>query len=88
MKLKYFFESVDMGEEIIAVPVGENADMVNGVLKLNQSGKIIMNFLKNDITEEKIVDSLAENYTNDADNLQNYVHLVVNTLRDSGLIEE
>ena len=36
MKLKYTFEAVDMGDEIIFVPVGDKASEVHGVLKLSK----------------------------------------------------
>ena len=46
MKLKNTFESVDMGNEIIMVPVGKSAEQVQGVLKLNAEGLEIMNMLE------------------------------------------
>ena len=88
MKLKYSFEEVDMGEEIISVPVGKGAEEIHGVLKLNQEGKEILNLLKDNITEEKIVESLCNKYDNDYETLKGYVKQVINTLRKANLIEE
>ena len=62
MKLKCNFEFIDMGDETIAVPVGEGADRVKGVLKLNDTGKEILEFLRQDMAIEKIVSSLEEKY--------------------------
>ena len=39
MRLKHFFETIDMGDEIIMVPVGASAQQVHGVIKLNESGR-------------------------------------------------
>lgn len=88
MKLKNTFESVDMGNEIIMVPVGKSAEQVQGVLKLNAEGLEIMNMLEIDTTEEQMVDALAAKYENERDNLARYVQNVLNILRNAGLIEE
>ena len=88
MKLKYTFEYVDMGDGIVAVPVGRDADRIHGVLKLNKEGREILNLLENEITEEKIVDTLALQYENTRDVLAGYVHKTIDVLRSDGLIDE
>ncbi len=88
MKLKYYFESVDMGDENVFVPVGDNANELHGVLKLNSSGKEIVSFLENDTTEENIVSILSEKYGNEHETLATYVHNAIECLRKAGLIEE
>ena len=88
MKLKYTFEAVDMGDEIIFVPVGAGAAEVSGVLKLNAEGQEIADMLKVDTTPEKTVDALAAKYENDRATLAKYVSGVVAQLRDAGLLEE
>lgn len=87
MKLKYSFEDVDMGDEIISVPVGENSDQVQGVLKLNVGGREILNLLVEDTTEEEVVESLALKYENDREQLAQYVHNVISKLQKAGLLE-
>lgn len=88
MKLKYSFDSVNMGDEIIAVPVGDGAEEMHGVVKLNQSGNEIMELLKEDTTEENIINILASRYENNRKEIKEHVHLVLNKLRDAGIIEE
>ena len=88
MKLKVGFESVDMGEEIIMVPIGPNAHQIHGILKLNVSAREICDLLTNDTNEEAILSFLSEKYENDAESLKKYVHVVVDTLRNNGLLEE
>ena len=88
MKLKHTYADVDMGDGIIMVPVGKNADQVHGVLKLNKEGQEILHLLKTDTTESEIAAKLAEKYENDGEALQGYVHNAVETLRKNGLIEE
>ena len=88
MRLKYSFELMDMGNEIIAVPVGENAGQLRGVVRLNKSGAVILELLKTDTTEDEMVNILAEKYENGRSDLSLYVHTVVEKLRKDGIIEE
>ena len=88
MKLKYRFESVDMGDEIVAVPVGDGAAQVSGVLKLNTEGREILSLLEKEISEEQLVDTLAAKYENDRDTLVNYVRAVLEKLRTANLLDE
>ena len=88
MKLKYTFEMVDMGEEIICVPVGEGATKVHGVLKVNSEGREILDFLKEESTEDNIVSALAAKYENDWATLSGYVRIVLDNLRAAGLLVE
>ena len=88
MKLKFTFEMVDMGEEIICVPVGEGAAQVHGVLKLNKEGQEILELLKEETNEETIVAALAAKYENERNILTGYVRSIVENLRNAGLIAE
>ena len=88
MKLKYMFDAVDMGEEIIAVPIGDDAEKIHGVVKLNKSGHEIMEMLKEDISIDEIVEKLASKYENDKDELKDDVVHIVNILKNAGIIEE
>lgn len=88
MKLRYSFETVDVGDEIIAVPVGPKAEKVNGIIKLNKSGKEILELLKTETTENEIVDALTSQYEDNRSILTRYVHSLIETFRINGLIEE
>ncbi len=88
MKLKYEFEAVDMGDEIILVPVGDGAKKVSGVFKLNASALEIVGLLKSSTSEDSIVDALAAKYENARADLQGFVRDVLEALRDRDLIEE
>ena len=87
MKLKYAFEIVNMGEEQVAVPVGENAGNLSGVLKLNPEGAEILDMLKQDTTEDNIVNVLSTKYENDRDELGRYVHDIVRKFFEIGILE-
>ena len=53
-----------MGDEIVAVPVGENSANKNGILKLNPEGKEIFEMLMKGFSEEEIRNNLFEKYEN------------------------
>lgn len=87
MKLKYNFETVDMGDEIICVPVGVGAEEVHGVLKLNKSGEKILDLLKEETNIDRIAKKITGAYDNDPNEIYDYVRNTVDTLRKIGLIE-
>ena len=70
------------------MPVGDGADQVHGVLKLNKSGLEIVDMLKNDIKIEEIISKLTSKYKNDVDTISKYVKDIVELLRNNNLIEE
>ena len=59
MKLKCTFDFVDMGDEIIAVPIGPNSDEIGGVFKLNKEGMEILKLLNDGLSREEVIDHLS-----------------------------
>ena len=55
MKLKGTFEPVDMGDEIVMVPVGNNTGKVQGIIKLDPAGKEILDLLTAYDNEDEVV---------------------------------
>ena len=88
MRLKYTLDTVDMGEEIIAVPVGDDTEKIHGIVKLNRSGLVILDLLKNNVTIEEIVEKLDYKYDNSREELEEYVKNVIETLENAGIIED
>ena len=88
MKLKCAFETVNMGDEIVLVPVGERATEVRGVLKLNPEGYEILSLIEKAYSKDQIIDILTTKYENNRAILTNYVNTVLNTLRDADLLDE
>lgn len=88
MKLFCDFELMDMGDEYVAVPIGDKASQVRGVVKLNKSGVEIFNLLKKETTEDDIINTIANKYDNDRTTISKYVHALIETLRKDGLIAD
>ena len=88
MKLKYDFETVELGDDYVSVPIGERSNTFHGVIKLNKEGMEIFNLLKTDISEESIVNILASKYENNRETISDYVSQAIKRLREIGVIEE
>lgn len=88
MKLKYTLEFVEMGNEIVAVPLGKNSEEVKGILKLNKEGLEILKMMTAHFESEDIIDALSLKYDNDRNELKRYVDEIVETLQNAGIVEE
>jgi len=62
LRLKYRFETMELEGETIVVPVGENVDQFRGVVKLNETAAFIFNLLKEETSEEAIVDAVEKEF--------------------------
>lgn len=87
-KLKYKFEKLELDGNIIAVPIGENASQFRGVIKLNDTGAKILDMLKDDVSEEKIIEELATQYHVPFEKLSSDVRRCVGIFQERGMLIE
>lgn len=88
MKLKYTFEMMEIDDQPMAVPVGDGADELHGILKLNKSAAAIIELLKEDITEDQIVEKMLERFDGDEQEIRACVHDYLAELNETGLLEQ
>lgn len=86
MKAKYTFEIMEIDDQMMAVPVGEEADELHGILKLNESAAAILELLKEETSEEEIVQKLLEKYESSEEELKSYVHDYLTELEEAGIL--
>ena len=86
MKLKYRFEMMSLEDQMVAIPVGEEAGEFLGVVKLNETAAFIFNLLKDEITEETIIDALDKVYNVPREKLTNDVRRAINEFQEKGLL--
>lgn len=86
MHLKYTFETMELDDRSVAVPVGPGANDFHGILKLNETAVFILNLLKNEITEEEIVEAMEKEYNVSRDVLAADVHRYVSDFMEKGLL--
>ena len=86
MKFKYDLDMIDMGDKIIAVPVGDGSDEILGVFKLNKAGKEILSLLKTFNSEEAVVRELEKKYDGSTKDIEQYVHGFILKLQELGVV--
>ena len=86
MHLKYYFELVELGDEIVAVPVGNDAHECGGIITLNEVSAYIFELLKEDITEEAIVRAIRMKYSAPESVVLKDVKRIIKNINDDGLL--
>ncbi len=86
MKLKYTYEIMEIDDQLMAIPVGDSADETHSILKLNESAAAILGLLKDDLTEEEIIQKLLEDYDSSEEELRNSVYEYTKQLKEAGLV--
>ena len=87
MKAKYSFEMMDLDDGLVAVPVGNGAENFHGVLRVNETAAAVLKLLKQETTEEQIVDSLKQEYSGNQTEITAYVHEFIRKLIEEGIVE-
>lgn len=88
MRIKIQFELTELGDEIIAVPVGENMNEYNGVVRLNETASFIFKLMQNETSEEAIVQAMERKYKVAHEVLVKDVHKYIEDFRERGLLAE
>lgn len=88
MHVKNSLETMELDDQIIAVPVGELATEYHGVLKLNETGAFLLELLKEETTEEALTAALAKEYSVSNDQLAEDVHSYLALFREKGFLAE
>lgn len=88
MKIVEGFILRKVGKEQVVVAIGKASAMLNGLIKLNTSGVMLWNLLKNGAEESQLVQALQNEYGISQDQAQQDVRAFLKTLRNVGCIEE
>jgi len=86
MKCKVELVITEIGDERMAVPVGDGAENLHCVLRVNETAQEILNCLQEDTTEEAIVEHLFSLYDAPKEQLLADVRKLVNQLKEYGLL--
>lgn len=88
MKLKQNFETLELDDNVIAVPIGDGSwsKAFHGVIKLNETAAIIFELLQKGTAEEQIVDVLAQKYDVPREILTNDVTKCLESFRENGIL--
>ncbi len=86
MKLKPGFITHNVGNEQMMVAAGPAAKVFHGLVRSNETAAFIINCLKNETTEEAIVDAMLAQYEAPRETIAQDVHRVVEQLREIGAL--
>ena len=75
-----------MSDKYLLVPTGKTVDVFNGVIKMNETSKIIYDAIKLEKKKEDIVDELINKYQISNEDSILYVEEVVNKLKEIGVL--
>ena len=88
MKNKYKYEIMEIADDLMAVPINDDASDFRGVIKANGITADIIRLLENEISEEGIIAELQKEYDATKEQITESVHKVLDTLRTEGLLIE
>lgn len=88
MKLKDGFILREVAGNYVVVAVGKRTKEFNGVINLSESAADIWKLLKENTTEDEIIQKMQEMYDAEKEVLSQGVKTFVGKLREAGLIEE
>ena len=88
MKIKKGFVLRDLAGQYVVVPVGAASKKFNGIIYLNETGSFLFNELKNNLTEEELVNHMLEACDIDEVTARNDVKEFIENLRKAKLLDE
>ena len=88
MKLKYTLETMELDDELVAVPVGGNANEFHGILKVNETAAAILKLLAEETSEAQVIASIQKQFTGDPAEIAAAVKAYLAEVREAGLLAE
>jgi len=88
MKIKHGYILRNVASETIVVPTQEAAINFNGILTLNESGKLLWERLSQGATEAELLEMLMEHYDVQEKEAQSDIELFLDKLRAQHILED
>lgn len=87
MRLKSGFVLEEVGGTFLAVAVGERAEELKALIKLNSTGAFLWKILaQRDVSEDELVEALLEEYEVTPEVAKNSVQSFVKAISEGGLL--
>lgn len=87
MKLKESFEIIDIGDETIITPIGEEMQAFNGVAITSDAAAFIIKQLRNDRTIDELQELLEREFDISSSSARRDILIFIDEIRDMGLLE-
>ena len=88
MKLHGEFILRQVMDDVLAIPVGQTALNMNGMILLNDVSKVIWNCLKEETSVDAIVNAVTDAFEVSAEEAELDIQEFLNKMRNAGLLEE
>ena len=89
MKIKKDYVIKTVGEDIVVVPIKDEAVRFNGIISLNKTGQFLFKTLQNyDLGEEDLLKIVTEKYDVDSERAKKDIHKFIQKCKYNGLIDE
>lgn len=86
MKLKDGVVITNVDNSYILVDTSSNDDRFNGIIKLNDTGKAMCDFLNEDLSFEELVNKMLEKYDVEKDVLEKDISNTLEKLKEKGIV--
>lgn len=87
MKIDHGYKLMNIAGENIVVAVGAKNVNFNKMISLNDSGAFLWQQLQEDMTEEKLMHVILEEYEIDEKKAADDIRRFINMLKDAGMLE-
>ena len=87
MKIKSGFVIREIAGQSVVVALGEASKSFNGIIKLNETGRIIWDMLSVGAEKDSIVDKILSEYEIDRATVENDVENFTATLKENNILE-
>lgn len=87
MKIKNGFVVREIAGQSVVVALGEASKAFNGIIKLNETGRVMWDILTQGAEKEDIIDKILAEYDVDRKTVENDVDAFVNTLKENNILE-
>ena len=87
MKIKSGFVIREIAGQSVVVALGEASKSFNGIIKLNETGRIIWDMLSVGAEKDAIVDKILSEYEIDRATVENDVENFTATLKENNILE-
>lgn len=88
MKIKEGFTLMKVGIQNIVVAVGDEAQNFNGMIRLNETGEFLWQYLVRGASMEELVSKMLEEYDIDEATAKADINDFVSSLESNGVIEK
>lgn len=88
MRIKEGYVLREVAGSYVVVPVGERSKEFNGMVNLNDSGKLLWERAQSEFDKQALVDTLLNTYDISTEIASNDVDRFINTLKVNGFVYE